>query len=71
MDMKHLVDMDEELLARVKAILGTATLKATVDRALHIAEESAANRAEERRRLLDDWASLCAEIPLDDRAEAW
>jgi Arc/MetJ family transcription regulator len=69
--MKHLVDMDEELLARVKAILGTPTLKATVDRALQIAEQSATNRAEERNRSLDEWANLCAEIPLVDRAEAW
>jgi Arc/MetJ family transcription regulator len=69
--MKHLVDMDEELLARVKAILGTPTLKATVDRALKIAEESASNRAEERNKSLEDWASLCAQIPLQDRAEAW
>lgn len=69
--MKHLVDMDEELLARVKAILGTPTLKATVDQALKIAEQSAPNRAEERGKSLEDWASLCAEIPLLDRAEAW
>lgn len=63
--------MDDELLARVKAILGTPTLKATVDRALQIAEQSAPNRADERKRSLDDWANLCEEIPLLDRAEAW
>ncbi len=69
--MKHLVDLDDELLFRVKAILGTATLKATVDRALRIAEESAPNRADEREKALAVWADLCNRIPLVDRAEAW
>jgi Arc/MetJ family transcription regulator len=31
---KHLVDMDDEKLATARELLGTTTIKATVDRAL-------------------------------------
>jgi Arc/MetJ family transcription regulator len=69
--MKHLVDIDDGLLVRVRTILGTSTLKATVDTALRLVEESAPTRQEQRDRAIDDWAELCRRIPLADRSEAW
>jgi Arc/MetJ family transcription regulator len=69
--MKHLIDMDDELLGRVKEILGTQTLKATVDAALRLVEQQAPDQAKNRAAQIDAWAKLCEEIPLADRQEAW
>ena len=66
--MKHLIDLDEEALARARAHLGTTTIKDTVNEAL--------------RRLLDDrdarltaaidaLAELNDLLDVRDRAEAW
>jgi Arc/MetJ family transcription regulator len=71
LQMKHLIDMDDELLGRVKEILGTQTLKATVNAALRLVEQQAPDQAKNRAAQIDAWAKLCEEIPLADRQEAW
>ena len=66
--MKHLVDMDDELLHEAMERLGTATIKATVDEALRIATE---RKRAERQRAWERFVKLADEIPLADRSEAW
>jgi Arc/MetJ family transcription regulator len=66
--MKHLVDMDDDLLQEAMERLGTTTIKATVDEALRIATE---RKKAERQRAWERFARLAQEIPLADRSEAW
>jgi hypothetical protein len=66
---KRLVDIDDEKLERVRALLGTSTLKATVDEAL---DEVLALDA--RRRSLLSAQSLEPLDPLvdpEERRAAW
>lgn len=66
--MKHLVDMDDELLHQAMDCLGTSTIKATVDEALRaVTERKAANQRAALRKL----SNAMAKIPDFDRAEAW
>jgi Arc/MetJ family transcription regulator len=66
--MKHLVDVDETLLAQARATLGTNTIKDTVNEALR--------RAADRKRAeldaaMDELADLVRTLPVQDRASAW
>ncbi|MCB1264627.1 MAG: hypothetical protein KDB56_08550 [Mycobacterium sp.] len=61
---KHLVDIDEQALELARAELGTTTIKATVNAALH---NATSGRAKRTAAALDTLASA----NLDDRAEAW
>ncbi len=61
---KHLVDIDEQALARARAELGTATIKDTVNTALR---EAVGRRDERVVAALD----RLAEADLSDRADAW
>jgi len=66
--MKHLVDMDDDLLQEAMRVLGTSTIKGTVDEALReITNRKQAEREEAFHRL----AQLARDIPLADRSEAW
>jgi len=65
--VKHLVDIDDELLERAKGCLGTQTIKATVDEALRKATEE---RARGQREALEHLGQIFAEHPFD-RSEAW
>ena len=64
--MKHLIDLDEESLARARAALGTSTIKATVNEALRRAALDS-TREERIRSSLD----VLAAMPAFDRADAW
>lgn len=66
--MKHLVDIDDELLEQAKSCLHTSTIKATVDEARKIATD---RKRAERQRAWGEFRRLAAEIPLADRSEAW
>ena len=66
--MKHLVDLDEDLLTDARSALGTATIKDTVNEALRLAAE---RRRSELNAAVDELADLVATIPVTDRAEAW
>ena len=66
--MKHLVDLDDTLLAQAQACLGTSTIKATVDEALRIATD---RKQAERQRAWEDFIKLAKELPLADRSQAW
>ena len=66
--MKHLVNLDDELLKRAKASLGTITIRDTVNESLRIASES---RRIELNEALDDLARLAVNLPIEDRSEAW
>jgi Arc/MetJ family transcription regulator len=66
--VKHLVDLDDELLRRAMFRLGTSTIKATVGEALKIATER--DRAD-LQAAMDRLADLDAEVPVLDRAHAW
>ncbi|HLQ33167.1 MAG TPA: type II toxin-antitoxin system VapB family antitoxin [Chloroflexota bacterium] len=66
--MKHLVDMDDELLEQAKACLGTPTIKATVDEALRIVTN---RRAAELREAMRRLGEIFAEMPDFDRSQAW
>jgi Arc/MetJ family transcription regulator len=61
---KRLVDIDDNALRAAQARLGTATIKDTVNRALH--EASGEHRALARRRL-----DALAEADLASRDAAW
>ena len=65
---KRLIDIDDDLLDRARSVLGTATMKDTVNAALACA---VADRAESVRRALDYFARLGREGALADRADAW
>jgi Arc/MetJ family transcription regulator len=64
--MKHLIDLDEESLARARAVLGTSTIKATVNEALRRAALDS-TREERIRSSLDALAAM----PAFDRADVW
>jgi Arc/MetJ family transcription regulator len=66
--MKHLVDIDDELLERAKACLGTPTIKATVDEAFRVVTQ---RKAAEQREAMKKLAELLAKDPPFDRSEAW
>ena len=61
---KHLVDIDEQALARARAELGTATIKDTVNTAL---QRAVGSRDERIAAALD----RLADADLVDRADAW
>ncbi|MGQ0467289.1 MAG: type II toxin-antitoxin system VapB family antitoxin [Sporichthyaceae bacterium] len=61
---KRLVDIDDDLLAEVKAVLGTETIKETVDRAFRDAVE-----AKRQRQLRAIEALSKVEWPADPDAE--
>ena len=66
--MKHLVDLDDELLHQAMDRLGTSTIKATVDEALRIVTD---RRRAELERAFDRLGELAAELPFVDRSQAW
>lgn len=61
---KHLVDLDDDALARARAELGTATIKETVNQALR---QAAGDRASRVAEALDTLAGA----GLEDRDRAW
>ncbi len=61
---KHLVDIDDAMLAAARAELGTTTLKETVNQSLRLA---AATRDRRVTRALD----TLAQGEFDDREAAW
>jgi Arc/MetJ family transcription regulator len=63
---KRLVDIDNEKLERVRALLGTSTLKATVDGAL---DEVLALEARRRSLLAAEGVDLLADP--EERRAAW
>jgi len=66
--MKHLVDIDDELLERAQSCLRTPTIKATVDEALRVVTN---RRAAELREAFQRLGEIFAEMPDFDRSEAW
>ena len=65
---KRLIDIDDDLLAEASEILGTQTMKETVDEAL-----SEVRRAELRRQLVDQLSTMEG-LDLDNdevMARAW
>ena len=65
---KRLIDVDDELLATARQVLGTKTLKDTVNAAM---AESVRARRERVRTALDVLAELANDGGLDDRETAW
>lgn len=65
---KRLIDVDDELLDRARAVLGTETMKDTVNGALAVA---VAERRQHVREALDYFAQRGREGALSDRADAW
>lgn len=61
---KHLVDLDEEALGAARAELGTTTIKETVNEALRRATVA-------RRHHISAALDRLAQIPDDDRSNAW
>jgi len=61
---KHLVDLNDELLASARAELGTSTIKDTVNEALRRSTE---HRLERIIEALDTLASAS----IEDRSAAW
>ena len=57
---KRLVDIDDELLAEATAVLGTATMKETVNRSLESVVQAA------RRRRHAERLEAMADLDLDD-----
>ena len=66
--MKHLVDIDDELLQDAKRCLNTETIKDTVDQALRIAAE---RRARQQREALQKLGEIFEKLPPFDRSEMW
>ena len=66
--MKHLVDLDDELLKEAMDLLGTPTIKATVDEALRVVARREATKQIDALRGL---AEIFARIPDFDRSQAW
>lgn len=64
--MKHLVDINEQALARAKDHLGTPTIKATVNAALRLAAGTAPTDAD-----FDEALDQLATVEFEDRAAAW
>lgn len=65
---KRLVDIDDELLAITRQVLGTVTLKDTVNAAMKAAVQARRARV---RTALDVLAELAGEGRLSDRDAAW
>lgn len=61
---KHLIDIDEDRLGAARAELRTTTIKATVNEALRLATS-------ERERRVAAALDVLADVPQDDRADAW
>lgn len=64
--MKHLVDVDDDVLERAKRHLGTPTIKATINAALRLAVEGSSAH--------DDLAvalATLASVEFEDRSAAW
>jgi len=61
---KRLVDIDDELLERAKAELGSDTIKDTVNRALAALSQSRAER-------IDATLDVLAGMSIFDREDAW
>jgi Arc/MetJ family transcription regulator len=66
--VKHLVDLDDDLLRRAMRVLGTRTIKATVSEALKIATER--DRAD-LNNAVDRFAEVVRDMPVLDRSHAW
>ncbi len=66
--MKHLVNLDDELLEQARTCLGTGTIKDTVNEALRLASNA---KRRELNEALDNLGLLAASTPLVDRSEAW
>ena len=66
--MKHLVDLDEQLLSDARTVLGTETIKDTVNTALRLA---AAQRRSELDDAVDQLADLISMMSIADRSNAW
>lgn len=66
--MKHLIDLDDQLLAQARVALGTTTMKETVHEALRIACN---RRRSELNAAVNGLAALVAVLPISDREEAW
>jgi Arc/MetJ family transcription regulator len=66
--MKHLVDVDDALLSEARVILGTKTIKDTVNEALRLAAQQ---RRADLNSAVDELAELVASLPITDRADAW
>ena len=66
--MKHLVDIDDELLRQAMDCLGTSTIKATVDEALRTVTD---RRRAALRKSFEQLGEAMSKIPDFDRSEAW
>ena len=65
--MKHVVDIDDELLRQAMDCLGTTTIKATVDEAVRRVIE----RRAELRKSFEQLGEAMSKVPDFDRSEAW
>ena len=65
---KRLVDVDDDLVDAASRLLGTATLKDTVNGAL---ADAVRNRRERVRLAIDVLSDLAEKGALGDRSEAW
>jgi Arc/MetJ family transcription regulator len=65
---KRLIDVDDTLLERARAVLGTTTLKDTVNTALAV---TVGERRQHVRAALDHLAELGRRGALADRDDAW
>lgn len=66
--MKHLIDLDEGKFREAKAVLGTTTIKDTVNSALaQVAQEDV------RRSAVESALDILSRVEMtdDDRAAAW
>jgi Arc/MetJ family transcription regulator len=66
--MKHLVDVDEDLLSDARDALGTSTIKETVNEALR---RAAKQRQQDLNSAVDELADLVTTMPIADRSAAW
>jgi len=66
--MKHLVDLDDDLLEQARASLGTVTIKDTVNEALRRVSQKG---REELNQAINELARLGTELPISDRSDAW
>jgi hypothetical protein len=64
--MKHLVDLDEDALERVRQILGTDTIESTVNAALRLASTPTHSDSG-----LDQALDTLAAVSFVDRTAAW
>ncbi|MGH3545484.1 MAG: hypothetical protein ACRDPW_06120 [Mycobacteriales bacterium] len=64
--MKHLVDLDERALQTARDCLGTQTIKATVNAALHAASGRSIEKYD-----IDVGLDFLESFDFDDRSAAW